>query len=71
MLNFLLQKSIKSKSPERKFKNEQIDRSNKEYECACDLSKTKVSVLQYRAISYTEKKNICVTASKEKIYSDR
>ena len=38
IINFPLQKSITSKSPERKFGNKQIDHPNKENECASDAS---------------------------------
>ena len=53
IISFLLQKSITSKSPERKFGNELIDHSNKEDECASDVRNTKTPVIQYHTTSHT------------------
>ena len=58
IINFLLQKSITSNSPERKFGNEQVDYSSKEDECASNTHNSKMSVFQDRAMSHAAKQKI-------------
>ena len=64
----MLQKSIASKLPGKKFRNEQIDHSNKEDEYASNVCNTRgVSLAGSCDVTYSKTENICPTPSKQKV----